>query len=39
MNGSVIMGPVLSGGFDVMDARTAHETILTKETAVSITRM
>jgi len=39
MNGSVIMGPVLSGGFDVMDVKTAHETILTKETAVSITRM
>jgi len=39
MNGSAIMGPVLIGGFDVMDAKTAHETVLTKETAVSITRM
>jgi len=36
MNGSVIMGPVLSGGFDVMDVKTAHETILTKETAGSV---
>jgi len=39
MNGSVMIRPVLSGGFDVMDAQTALETILTKETAVSITRM
>jgi len=39
MNGSAIMGPVLSGDFDVMDAKTAHETILMKGTAVSITRM
>jgi hypothetical protein len=39
MNGSVIMGPVFPGGFDVTDAKTAHQTILMKGTAVSITRM